>query len=591
MEAKRDAIISTVMNLIQAKAEGKLDTLYTLSDIATTREWNYELPTLTQKGRFTFRQSWNSSDEFQATLFGAFPIFRHIDLSNIAMMGGAVFSLLHSENFHSHSVKDIDLFLCGDIFTEEGSDEAIVARAESFIDGVFSYLEYAAKEQAHQNSKAAGLPIRRISRRDHIFDRDRERSRSRDRSPIFPVPPGVGRSGRNPAAQDPESEYKSIYTSLVNQFSATRNGSVITFNIPLVSCPVQLVLAPNTSLQRLLQRVDLDCTAIAWYNNTLCFNAFSKFCYENACFIVGNMKGRQFEDRILKYFNKGMDVILPYLDLTKIPSKNLKYGIQEVIDLNQMAVVYSEVAGCKIYTSDIIPTVPLGSSNEEEEEQGNNDSGAGPSVVRAGYTATRSMNRKNNGTIIHENIIHLNHGRRECFQYYGEGKFIKDVLLSIPKMTDRMITNTFETVKDRLSQNGNNRSFRGSSFLANNSNGLEISTLESYFTVRKTSEIVSDIVVNKLLEKEAKMASSEPTYGRSSKPLTLYTEQYSHFLASYYAQLVALQIRETNAKLDELKQEYQSHPERFRIVASTTFDATTFDLQKWYGNYFLETNR
>jgi hypothetical protein len=318
--------------VLQKKEDQKL---FTLADVGSVRVWNYELPTLTKKGRFTARQPWNSSGEFREAFLNKFPIFESLDLSNIAVMGGVVFDFLHCREQY---VTDIDLFLCGDLSQsgEDTMEERVLKRAEKFIDDIYHYLEMVVKKQNAENEESA-------------------------------------RKYGKTARQDPL-----LLSQYINEFKATRNGPVITFHIPTVAVPIQLVLCPHPTLPDLLRRVDLDCTAIAYYQNEVYFNSISKFCYENACTIVGLTKNLSFEKRIAKYFEKGVDIVLSQLDLGKIPQKNLQYSVAEVIDLNYLAIVYNEITGQKVHAMSVIPIVPVSSSTAAEDEEANSDGGAEP---------------------------------------------------------------------------------------------------------------------------------------------------------------------------------------------------------------------
>jgi hypothetical protein len=200
--------------------------LYTLKDIDNVRQWNYELPTLTSKGRFTDRQHWNSAKEFEDTLFNRYPFFEEIDLTDIAILGGSIFDILHCRE---DSVSDFDLFICGkDYHSESSSSEVskevetkIIQRAEKFIDDVYHYLEKMVK---NVNEEAK---------------RETNREVEPKKSKYYPVTRG------KPTFR-PKNQVS--LTSYTNKLKATRNGPVITFSIPELAIPVQLVLAPNASV-------------------------------------------------------------------------------------------------------------------------------------------------------------------------------------------------------------------------------------------------------------------------------------------------------------------------------------------------------
>jgi hypothetical protein len=52
--------------------------------------------------------------------------------------------------------------------------------------------------------------------------------------------------------------------------------------------------------------------------------------------------------RAIQYFDKGFDLILPVLDMKKLPRRNLDFGLPEVLDLPKLTVAYESVEGNKI---------------------------------------------------------------------------------------------------------------------------------------------------------------------------------------------------------------------------------------------------
>lgn len=520
-----------VIQLIQNKATS--DELYSLADISRDRNWNYELPTLTKKGRFTARKPWDTCGEFKDAFFENFPIFKEIDLSNIAVMGGVVFDLLHGlEN----RVADIDLFIVGTLPGEGTTEEKVIRRAEKLMDDIYNHVVRYVKQQ-----------------------NDEEDNRRRQFGSQY--------------------QQKMVLSSNLSFLKVTRNGSVLTFNVPVPSSkvPIQLVLGAPRTVPDLLRQVDLDCTAIAFVEGQkLQFNAMSKFCFENACTVVSNIRSKTFETRLEKYFNwKGVDVVLPQLDLSKIPKRNLKYDVEEVIDLATLAIVYSEIInGGKIITTRLTKI-----DNEEEDEASAVEEATG-STANWAATAYGSFqcakDMKPAGIIIHENVIHLIHDLPERFQFYGEGKYLKDALLPIPKLTNRMISNSYETVKGQIEQ-------------ALRVGMLNVLTLEKYFTVKPASQIIRELLGAPLEALEEKKEVTTPsTAAAISGPLrqslpTVFDTKYQKFASKYLDDLINEQIVQANVKVTALDEDFKANPEKYNFVSDIPF--TQMDSRTWYKNY------
>lgn len=47
--------------------------------------------------------------------------------------------------------------------------------------------------------------------------------------------------------------------------------------------------------------------------------------------------------RLVDYFDKGFDLILPDLDMAALPTRNLEFDTQEVLDLPNMLVYYNRL--------------------------------------------------------------------------------------------------------------------------------------------------------------------------------------------------------------------------------------------------------
>jgi hypothetical protein len=176
------------------------------------------------------------------------------------------------------------------------------------------------------------------------------------------------------------------------------------------------------------------------------------------------------------------------------------------------------------------------------------------------------------GVIIHENIIHLLHDLPERFQFYGDGKFVKEVLLPIPKFTNRMITNTFDTVRDEL------MTFKDGT--------LEIPVLEKYFVIKSPSQIIEEILLAPLKERES--AAKEQQEGEDKEVYSLFDKEYENKLKGYFNELIHLQIQQTHEKLKEVENDFKNNPERYKIISDLTFLTEELDTKNWYGEKYIK---
>jgi hypothetical protein len=296
-----------------------------------------------------------------------------------------------------------------------------------------------------------------------------------------------------------------------------------------------------------LRGVDLDCTAIAYHENEVYFNSISKFCYENACTILHKERNKFYEPRLSKYFEKGVDIILPDADVAKFPMKNLKFELSEVADLAYLGIIYNEIAEKRVFTDRVVAYHPSSSTEEDEkdfgfeikleigvEEKDDDDDDDWNSVYSE---STHVVKVKPAGVIVHENIIHLIRDLPQRFQYHGEGKHEKDVLLPIPKLTNRMITNSLQTVFENLKKFKNGE--------------IKALTLEKYFQVKLPSQIIEDILVLPLREREKTNQAHKP-----KDVLTTFDKDYESRLRNYFTELIRLQAEQAQHKLNALREDF-----------------------------------
>jgi hypothetical protein len=111
---------------------------------------------------------------------------------------------------------------------------------------------------------------------------------------------------------------------------------------------IQITCKAFTSLAQRLQVTDIDATAVGFYQGRVSFSTLAKFSFENLAVVVDVQKmGVQYVVRLIKYFERGFDVIMPNLDLAKVRQTNFKFGLFEVVDLPYLNVFVTGIEGAK----------------------------------------------------------------------------------------------------------------------------------------------------------------------------------------------------------------------------------------------------
>uniref|UniRef100_A0A6G6AB76 Ankyrin repeat-containing protein n=1 Tax=Borely moumouvirus TaxID=2712067 RepID=A0A6G6AB76_9VIRU len=74
-----------------------------------------------------------------------------------------------------------------------------------------------------------------------------------------------------------------------------------------------------------------------------------KFCHEYSCNIIDTTRrSTTYEYRLIKYFDRGFNIVLPKLNLNKLRTNYLKYNEIEICEMPYFIFSYSEITGNKI---------------------------------------------------------------------------------------------------------------------------------------------------------------------------------------------------------------------------------------------------
>jgi hypothetical protein len=321
---------------------------------------------------------------------------------------------------------------------------------------------------------------------------------------------------------------------------------------------VQLTLSPNLSLAKCFHRVDLGCTEIAFYEGEIQMSPMGKFCVENACVVVlPHGKAAKFVPRLIKYFNKGCDLILPNLNIDVLSQTNFQFKLAEVIVMSDLAVVYTKISKNKVFVQNL-------------QEVGD------PSIQSSAFSYSYGSEEDihNTAEIIHSNIRNLNKGLFNRFQICGVENHIKDVLLPIPILTERMITNSYETVLSSLEEMATDRNFA-------------VSKLEAYFVVRPVSVMLRDLIVTPAELKEAWLKEHE-----SDEDAVYSTDDAFRRCQTHLGELVNAQKADTGARVLALQEKVIASPADFRIVSDEwrgeAEQYTAAIAAEWFGSSFAE---
>lgn len=172
--------------------------------------------------------------------------------------------------------------------------------------------------------------------------------------------------------------------------------------------------------------------------------------------------------RFIKYYqDKGFEIILPELDMTKVPKRNLDYNVEEVLALPSMTVVYDSVDKNQIMATRLDLSKDLKKWVTESGLIGGYDSSPAPNV----------------GEAAHYNIRCLVNEVYDSFKHVARGERWDHVFDFVPLLTPRMVLKSFETVMEDLE-----------------SGSIPVDTVAGDFSVTSPSEVIDKLMAQPLRE-------------------------------------------------------------------------------------------
>ena len=330
--------------------------------------------------------------------------------ANVAVRGGAVVDILLGR-----TPTDVDLFLYG-----LDTAEAFVGRANEVIDFLLK-----TERSRVQAANVASEETRVKFKKDHGYD-------------------GM------------------VYTPAEIDIKGVRRGPVVSIFTKAVSVPVQIVLTSYSSLEDVVSGADMDVCGASFNGTEVFVTAAGKYGLENLTIVVPD---GQFPlaYRLEKYFNKGFDIVLPGLDVSKLPTRLLKLGLIEAVETPCWTLSYSSVSKNKISVAGFLDvhkeikemrvvTVPGGPGGDRGGYEGSSARREESSYMEG--VDTRSVLFKNIEKLAEASVITGDNELEIDFSVYAEGDFISQCLLPWPNLTPRQVENTFSSVSASIFSGG-----------------------------------------------------------------------------------------------------------------------------------------
>ena len=393
-------VFDTLKTDAEHRYSGVKDDWFKLSDIESSKDWDYSLPTLVHQTseRDCHVRTMSHLKDFQLDYYKKHPFMKIVfDYDNpdvrLVVAGGSVGDFLVKNNRSQKN--DIDMFL---IFNR------------------------------HMDVTEATGVLREITRhiissyKRNILKQQKEKERT-DTDNSYNSKKAVSK------------KTKKSTDDIKIDFSMYRNNNCLSINLP--NDTVQIIFRMYTSISELLHGFDLGSSAVAFDGNEVYLTSLSKFAYQYGCNIVDTMRrSTTYEMRLKKYFERGFDIILPYLDISKLRTNYLKYDYREVCELPHFKISYDKIYENRITVFEFLSKYADRSDYSDEFDVGD----------------IYPMYHYNMGMLLHTSADKLNNCN---FYYYSESTDLDklEIFDMLPLISANFVEKYYETVHKRLDSN------------------------------------------------------------------------------------------------------------------------------------------
>ncbi|AAV51140.1 hypothetical protein [Acanthamoeba castellanii mimivirus] len=136
---------------------------------------------------------------------------------------------------------------------------------------------------------------------------------------------------------------------MTKYYKIIRNNNCITILLDHGDLKLQLIFRLYQSISEILHGFDLGSSAVGYDGENVYFTTLGKYCHEYSCNVIDTTRrSTTYEYRLNKYFDRGFNIVVPKLDLSKLKTFNLKYGEVEICELPYFIFSYQNIIGNKI---------------------------------------------------------------------------------------------------------------------------------------------------------------------------------------------------------------------------------------------------
>lgn len=354
--------------------DGVSGDLFPLRSIQS-KDWDYPCPTLIKEfnekndDRFKTIKLETNIAKFKQRFETTFPFLANVNLDNMLVAGGIVGKMvIDKAKTSTWYQSDIDVFVWG------LSEDQASARVEKFLEDVFYAYELHLTAKAEEGGS--------------------------------------------------EQKTKKAKTKKTFSFECVRTPTTLTLKIGGIK--LQIIFRLYKNISEILHGFDLGSCALGYDGNEVWFTTLGKFAYEYGCNIIDpSRRSTTYEHRLSKYFDRGFEIVLPDLDVRKLPTRYLPFDQNEILIMPYFQVIYNDLKGNCIVVSSI-------------KYKGD---------VASDYSALESLNDYNTFFCNVHNLVKKN----DFFYHYiekhdADAADAKTILRSPPNITRRRLIQFYDSL-------------------------------------------------------------------------------------------------------------------------------------------------
>ncbi len=388
--------------------------LHTIDKLISDQTLDYDTPTLCNSKIDEANLLLNSMTKFKKNFDDKYPFIKDINMKNLLIAGGAVSGIVR--NKHNRE-SDIDFFVYG-----------------------------LTKKKATERVKEWLLDIL-IPKTKKKYNKDDDDDSDSD--------------------SDSDNNYKKHKNkkSSIGEYKIIRNKNSIAIFLEDKMVKIQLIFRLYKTISEILHGFDLGSSAVGYDGTDVYFTSLGKFCHEYSCNIIDtSRRSTTYEYRLNKYFDRGFNIVLPKLDITKLRTDYLKYGCDEICEMPYFIFGYDRIIGNKIIVTKFFNKY-INNSDYDLEPM---------SPINAYYQSLQI------------NMINLINNV-DYFYYVSSlvDKNNVDILSKPPRLSKGNIITFYDDIREKL-----------------NKNRVDINMIKKFITIEKTENIITQMFNKKTNKKE-----------------------------------------------------------------------------------------